>query len=313
MHHFWTRYIKPVIEITAPSRILEVGPGYGQNTKCLLEYCRISGAKLDVVDPTPVATLHEVLAKYHGEFSYHAARSLDAIPVLPLPELVLLNGDHNWFTVYNELQQLYSRAAASGEVPPIVLLSNVAWPYARRDSYDNPTRLDHPERHPYAYRGMLPDRTELTDTGYNGEYANALHEGGLRNGVLTAVEDYQASCGVETTLHLLPFFNGLGILVPNIRMTPALKTVIANFFSSEALLGTCEMLNRDAVITRAELAALKTILSNRTAALARLNEQLNEQYIKKNALRHTIARAKSWTRPMRSLVAGALRNFRGIS
>jgi hypothetical protein len=304
MHHFWTSYIKPVVETAAPSRILEVGPGSGQTTKCLLEYSRTSGAKLDVVDPTPAATLHEILAKYPDEFSYRAARSLDAIPALPLPELVLLNGDHNWFTVYNELQQLYSRAAAGGEVPPIVLLSNVAWPYARRDRYDNPTGLDHTERHPYAYRGMLPDRTELIDAGYNGEYANALHEGGLRNGVLTAVEDYQASCGVETTLHLLPFFDGLGILVPKIRMTPGLKAVIDSFFSSEALLGACEILDRDAVITRAELSALKTILSNRTAVLTRLNEQLNEQYVKNNARGHTIARVRNWTRRMRSLLAG---------
>jgi len=276
MHRFWKRYIKPVIETVAPEQLLEVGAEFGWNTEPLLAYCGLTGAKLDVVDPAPHPALYDVLAKYPEEHRFHALKSLVAIPRLPPADLVLLDGDHNWFTVYNELQLLYQRAAACGVAPPIILFHDIAWPYARRDMYYDPEGLNEADRHPYAYRGMLPGQSELTDAGINGQFANALHEGGPRNGVLTGVEDFCASCGVEAKLYLLPFFNGLGILLPEARKTPSLQAVIDGFLSPESLLETCMILEKDGMMVRAELAAANVVSSNRKAALARLREELNE-------------------------------------
>lgn len=305
MHRFWTDYIKPIIEAAAPARIMEVGAESGRNTEHLLAYCRRSGAKLDVVDPAPVAALSDILARHHAELSFHAAWGLDAIRSLPAPDLVLMNGDQNWATVYNELQWLYLRAAASGHLPPIVLLHNTAWPYGRRDMYLDPGRLDHADRHPYAFRGMLPGQSDLGDAGFNGTYANALHEGGPRNGVLTAAEDFQASCGIQTTLHLLPFFQGLGILVPHTRMMPQLNTVISSFFAPAALLRACEMLDQDAMRVRAELTALKTILSNRAAVLARLDERLNKKRVQASGPNKTIIQLRRWAWRLRSRLSAS--------
>lgn len=276
MNRFWTRCIKPVVETMAPERILEVGAEFGQNTEPLLEYCRRTGARLDVVDPAPTEALKRILGGYPDEHSFHAQKSLEVIPNLSPAELVLLDGDHNWFTVYNELGLLYLRAATSGKAPPLVLLHDVAWPYARRDLYYDPDGIDIADRNPCAYRGMLPGQSELTDAGISGHFANALHEGGPRNGVLTAVEDFRASCGVKTALHLLPFFNGLGILVPEIRSTAALQAVIDGFYAPEFLLEICTLLENDNMNLRAKLASLQTALSNRKAALARLQEELSE-------------------------------------
>jgi hypothetical protein len=269
MHRFWTRYIKPVIETVAPLQILEVGAEFGWNTEKLLEYCRTNGARLDVVDPAPHPALHDVLARYPVEASYYPLKSLPAIPKLQPAQLVLLDGDHNWFTVFNELQLLYLRAAQVGVLPPVVLFHDIAWPYARRDMYYDAAGLSSADRHPYANRGMLPGQSELTESGLNGQFANALHEGGPRNGVLTGVEDFRASSDVKTTLHLLPFFNGLGILVPDARMTPALQALIEVFFSSESLLETCKLLEKDGMLVRAELSTTKVALANRTDVLAR--------------------------------------------
>jgi hypothetical protein len=321
MNRFWPRYIKPIIETVAPQQMLEVGAEFGWNTEKLLEYCRLNGARLDIVDPAPHEALHGVLARYDNEYSYHPLKSLDAIPKLQPAQLVLLDGDHNWYTVFNELQLLYLRASACGQPPPIVLFHDIAWPYARRDMYYDPNGLNPADRHPYAHRGMLPGQSELTDSGLNGHFANALHEDGPRNGVLTGVEDFRASCGVETSLHLLPFFNGLGILVPEVCMTPALQTLIAGFFSSESLLETCKILEKDGMMVRAELATLKTVLSNRTAALARAREQLDRvssvqedpvipEQVEvvsngQGGLWHTVTRAQNWTRRLRSRVANA--------
>jgi Methyltransferase domain len=305
MHRFWTRYIKPIIETVAPERMLEVGAEFGWNTEKLLEYCRANGSRLDVVDPAPHEALHGVLARYRDECTYHPLKSIEAIPIVPPAELVLLDGDHNWFTVYNELQLLYLHAAKVGKVPPLVLFHDIAWPYARRDMYYDPEGLNVSDRHPYAYRGILPDQSELTDAGLNGRFANALHEGGLRNGVLTGVEDFRASAGVETTLFLLPFFNGLGILVPHARMTPALQALIDGFYSSESLLETCKILEKDGMLVRAELASLKTTLSNRTAALARAREQIGVLYGQHGAVRQKIAHARHWIRRLKLRFAGS--------
>jgi hypothetical protein len=276
MHRFWARFIKPIVETVAPTRMIEVGAEFGWNTERLLEYCRRTGTHIDVVDPAPHAALHDVLARFPDEHSYHALKSLDAIPLIPPAELVLLDGDHNWFTVYSELQLLYLQASKAGLEPPVVLFHDVAWPYARRDMYYDPAGLNASDRHPYAYRGMVPGQAELVDNGFSGHLANALHEGGPCNGVLTGIEDFQASTNVETSLYRLPFFNGLGILVPRSRMTPALQGVIDGFFSPESLLETCIQLEKDGMSVRADLAAMKVTLTQRTDALIRARNRIAE-------------------------------------
>lgn len=307
MHRFWKGYAKPIVEVLLPGRILEIGAEFGQNTERLLEYCRLNGAQLDVVEPKPTAALQQVLARYPAEHRLHVSKSLNAISNLPPADLVMLDGDHNWFTVYNELQQLYLRAGKCGKAPPVVLLQGIAWPYGRRDMYYDPGSIGADDRHPYAFRGILPEQPELSDSGINGRFANAMYEGGLRNGVLTAVEDFRVSCGAETSLHLLPFFNGMGILVPEDRMTPALQAVIDGFFSPESLLETCRLLECNVMTVRAELAALEVVLSNRTAALARMREQVVALERQNLVLSENAPPARSWTHRLRSRVAGLRR------
>ena len=276
MHRFWERYLKPIIETVAPTRIIEVGAEFGWNTERLLTYCRETGAHIDVVDPSPHPALHTVLARFDKEYTYHARKSLEALPQLRPAELVLLDGDHNWYTVFHELREIYLQAAKARQAPPIILFHDVAWPYARRDMYYNPEDIPVDDRQPYAYRGVLPGHAELTDAGLSGHLANALHEGGPHNGVLTGVEDFKASSGVESTLYALPFFNGLGILVPQARMTPALQAVIDGFFTADSLLEACRALEKDGMSVRADMAAMKVQLTKRTDALSRARKRIEE-------------------------------------
>ncbi|MGH8156483.1 MAG: class I SAM-dependent methyltransferase [Rhodanobacter sp.] len=278
MNRFWHRYLKPLIEIAQPRRIMEIGADRGWNTRNLLQYCREHGAHADIIDPAPQPSLHEVLAEFGPtEYRYLALKSLAAIPQLDTPDVALIDGDHNWATVHSELNLLHARAEQLGLPPPIVLSHDVAWPYARRDMYYNPDDLDAWQKHPYAYRGMLPSVPELVEHGMNGVLANALHEGGPRNGVLTAIEDYIASAGIEFTFRKLPFFNGLGILVPAARMTPALLALIDSFFSPESLLGACMALETDGMHLRAILTQTETCLTRRTEALERARAVIETQ------------------------------------
>jgi hypothetical protein len=287
MHRFWASHIKPIVETLAPRRIIEVGAEFGWNTRHLLDYCRATGCRIEIIDPAPHPALHEVRAAYPEEHVYHPLKSVDALPLVAPADLVLLDGDHNWHTVYSELNLIFIRAAESRLRPPVVLFHDVAWPYARRDMYYDPMSLLDADRHPYAYRGMLPGSADLTDAGLNGHFANALREGGPRNGVLTAVEDFKASSSVPMALYQLPFFNGLGMLVPDIRMTPALQMVIDGFFSGPALMEVCTRLERDGMTVRAELATTLAKLTQKAEALSRARSLIAELRQELDAARRT--------------------------
>jgi hypothetical protein len=204
-------------------------------------------------------------------------KSLAAIPQLDSPDIALIDGDHNWATVFRELNLLHARAEQTGHAPPIVIAHDAAWPYARRDMYYSPDDLDGWQRHPYSYKGMVRGQSELDERGVNGWLANATHEGGPRNGVLTAIEDYIASAGIEFTFRTLPFFNGLGILVPAARMTPALQTLIDGFFSAQSMLAACEALEDDGMQLRAMLSQTEACLGRRTEALQRARAIIEAQ------------------------------------
>ena len=83
MNRFWNRFIKPFLETAAPRRIMEVGADFGWNTRHLLEYCRETGCRLDVIDPAPRPEFAGVLAAFNDEYVYLPYKSLDAILSLP--------------------------------------------------------------------------------------------------------------------------------------------------------------------------------------------------------------------------------------
>ena len=236
---FWICFISPIIELTAPRELMEIGAERGRNTENILNYCRASGARAHIVDPSPQPDLKSVLGGYGQEFVYLPLRSVDAIPLAPTPDVALIDGDHNWRTVFAELKLLFVTAAERGAKPPIVLHHDVGWPYGRRDMYYDPSAFKNAERHEYAYRGLVPGSEDLVDGGMDEHYANALQEGGPMNGVLTAIEDFVASWSAPLRFRTLPFWNGLGILAAEERMTPALSDLIESFFSAESLMTAC--------------------------------------------------------------------------
>jgi hypothetical protein len=269
VHRFWSRFSGPIIETVAPRRLLEVGAEFGWNSRNLLEYCVRSGSFLDIVEPMPLQSLRDQLEPYGPEhYALHVAKSLECIPGLESPDLVMLDGDHNWRTVYSELSLLRTNADSRGKTMPIVLAHDCAWPYARRDMYYDPEAFSEGERHPYAYKGILPGVPGLVDNGINEQFANAHLEGGPENGVLTAIEDFVAA-NPGHRLWTLPFFNGFGIIVPEERLTPELLALIEGFYSGESMLETCKALEADAMRVRAEMLADRRVLEQRSDALDR--------------------------------------------
>lgn len=100
----------------------------------------------------------------------------------------------------------------------MVLLHDVCWPYARRDLYYDPATIPEEFRHKYAQKGLIPGRKDALDYGLNSGMHNAIHEGGPKNGVLTAVEDFMIETDEPMHFHSVPAFHGYGILVSEQRL-----------------------------------------------------------------------------------------------
>lgn len=293
MNRFWDRYTGPLIQELAPRRIVEIGADHAWNTKHLLGYCRQTGAFLDIIDTVPSAELMRTVGDYGPQhYSLHAAMSVNVILQLEPCDVVMLDGDHNWRTVYTELSQFWLSAHRQGKAMPVVLAHDCAWPYARRDMYYNPEDFLENERHPYAYKGMLPGISELVDEGMNGTLANALFEGGPENGVLTAIEDFvEAHDGIR--LWTLPFHNGLGIIVPEARLTEGLLGLVESFYTSEALLLACQEVEAFGMRTRAEMVTERTKLVRRTEALVRARALLEAKDLRIAELEAELATLRS--------------------
>ena len=289
MHRFWTNYTEPLIAVLQPQRLLEIGAEFGWNTRCLLDYCRRSGAHLDVVDTVPLKSLLDELAPYTAsDYTLHTCKSVEVIPEFTPMDFVLLDGDHNWRTVYTELNLLWTVAERAGVTPPVVVAHDCAWPYARRDMYYTPGDWMESERKPYAHRAIYPGTSELVDRGLNAQFANAIEEGGAENGVLTAIEDFAAARG-GMTLRVLPFFNGLGILTPAARMTTDLQALLDRFFDSPMLLDACRALEEDGMKVRVELLEVRMHLIQRTEALERARRLLEARASKIAELEASLA------------------------
>ncbi len=215
MYPYWNPIIKPLLIARGARSLVEIGAERGRNTRNLLEYCTEHGAKLQVIEPAPKFDLDSWLKVHEGHFTLDRRRSLEALRSLEPFDTILIDGDHNWYTVYHELKLVEQRSRELSQPMPLVLLHDVGWPYGRRDLYYFPEQIPAAHRHPYARQGMRPDTPELLEQGgLTAGRCNARQENTPRNGVLTAVEDYLRESEQPLKFLKIPGYAGLGILCP---------------------------------------------------------------------------------------------------
>jgi methyltransferase family protein len=208
MKRFWESVVQPYFQQMGYSRLCEVGAQFGENTAQLLA---IDGVRLSVIDPCLDADLQ---AKYSDDkhVDLHPGLSLEVLPSLDGPyDCILLDGDHNWYTVYHELRTIHERGLC--RPGGAVLLHDVSWPYGRRDMYFKPEAIPAEFRQPMAQGGIVRGHSALSESdGVNAHLFNAVHEGGPRNGVLTAIEDFLAENPRAHLFHHLDVQYGLAFL-----------------------------------------------------------------------------------------------------
>jgi Methyltransferase domain len=250
--------VRPLLGALRARVLVEVGVSFGATTTRLLEWAAAHNGVMHGIDPAPkpALDLDELKARYGDRFVFHRALSLDALPKIRDPDFVVIDGDHNWYTVHGELQVLARIASEEGRPYPLTVLHDVDWPYGRRDMYHDPETVPAEHRQAHTRGGMLPGVVELSgDQGINVGLENALVEGTPRNGVRTAVEDFLAQTDLKLQWTSVPGFFGVGILADEVLMerTPALREAIDVFHSPEFLEQQCRALELSRVNTMARL------------------------------------------------------------
>jgi hypothetical protein len=193
----------PCLDAAGARSVVEIGAFAGDLTRVLVAWAADRGARVTAVDPAPQPDLESLQG-----IELVRRTSLDALPEIPLPDAVIIDGDHNYFTVREELRLIGERAP--GAELPLLLFHDVCWPHGRRDDYHDADSIPPEFRHPVAdgRGGLFPGEAGLRPGGL--PYPrSAEREGGSRNGVLTAVEDFVAE-RERLRLVVVPVFFGFG-------------------------------------------------------------------------------------------------------
>lgn len=215
MQRFWETVIEPVLDAVRPGVIVEIGSDQGGNTENLLGFCRRTGATLHVIDPAPGYDAAEWQREHAGRLVFHKDLSLNVLPQIEAFDAVLIDGDHNWYTVFHELKMIEDLCDGRSREFPMVMLHDAGWPYGRRDLYYDPDTIPEEHRKPHEKKGMLPGVPNLVEEGgLNQHLHNAVLENEPRSGVLTAIEDFLGETDHRLDLTRLPGIHGLAILVP---------------------------------------------------------------------------------------------------
>ena len=161
MRLLFDEYIKPLI--TNKKIVVEIGAEHGHVTNKLKD---MNFEKLITIDPscnfdsTPNFT-------FIKDISLNYLKTLTNNSV----DVFLVDGDHNWYTVYNELNIIKDKLKPDG----IIFCHDTKYPWARRDMYYNKQNIP---------KEFLHEICKL----FGFDCSNK--ENGEKNGVLTAIEDF---------------------------------------------------------------------------------------------------------------------------
>lgn len=228
--------ILPTLEIAGCKTVTEIGSEGGGMTALLLEFVKERGGWMTSIDPAPSQAVADLLNGTPFGI-LHRDVSLKALPLSPPTDAYLVDGDHNYFTVIQELLWI-ERLQKAGGKPFFAVLHDVGWPWAYRDLYYNPDLIPEAWRQPYTWeRGVTLDEPAAIEGGFRGcgKWACAVQEGGEKNGVLKAVEDFVLSReGLQ--IGIVPAVFGLGIIYSGAApWAPLLTEYLAPYHGSPLL------------------------------------------------------------------------------
>jgi hypothetical protein len=293
VNRFWDSILRRLLEAAQAHTVIEVGVASGLLTEKVLEYCAASGAVLHAIDPEPQIDVDEWLQRHGSRLVFHRTLSLDTLGEMGDVDVVFIDGDHNWFTVYHELMLIERTALKNDRVPPVIALHDVDWPYGRRDMYYNPDTIPEEHRQPFRRLGLIPGEAEPVDGGVNWDLANAIAEHTPHNGVRTAIEDFIAESQLEWRVTYTPGFHGLGIVAVKDRIdtNEELRAAIESVESAEFLATWARELELARI--KFEIEANRALADSRAAVERELTSDIKERLEETERLKQLLVDAES--------------------
>jgi len=169
MYQLFDSHIKPILDERKPKTILEIGVLRGDSTLKLLEWCADNNSHLTSLDPVawegdlpkevkkpmdsyqykrgqaefdnysvPPHALEEVFKRgLDSNWTCVKTRSLDYLdtPDFKGFDAYIIDGDHNYYTVYRELELIHQKYKPTD----VVLYNDISGSWARRDLYYDPS------------------------------------------------------------------------------------------------------------------------------------------------------------------------------
>ena len=196
MNHLWNSIIYPILRCLI--------------TKNIIEYGLSNNSHLIIIDPVINLDLDEFKIEYNNQIEFYPELSLSRLPFLEDYDIILIDGDHNWYTVYNALKIIEENF--KNKQFPVIFITGVGWPSGRRDLYNNPDNI--PVSYCQPYKELENSFKEILKENYvstSSEFI-AINENTPRNGVLTAVESFIKESNLDFSFKNINAFFGLGIL-----------------------------------------------------------------------------------------------------
>jgi hypothetical protein len=222
--------------------VVEVGVESGQVSSV---YADLGATSVYCVEPHPGDELREFL-EADPRLNLVEGLSPQVLGEMPVADLYVLDGDHNYAVVREELRWIMENAPDA-----VVALHDVLWPSGRRDLYYQPTPLAPEDRNPATDDGPTVWHDDVTPAGFvgDGAYTVATEAGGERNGVLTAIEDALAETDGDWRLEIVPAVFGFGLMTRS--SSPGASDIFEGLrpYAESTLLAAMEN-NRIALYTR---------------------------------------------------------------
>jgi hypothetical protein len=213
---------------------------------------------VSAVDPEPPPELL-ALAERRPELNLIRKPSPEALAEALPAEAIILDGDHNHWTMSAELRAIAEGSERAGL--PLLLLHDIGWPHARRDTYYAPDRVPEGHRQPLARDALVtPGNPGTASEGIRFGWA-AEREGGPGNGILTAVEDFLAErSGLR--LAVVPAFFGLGVLWAEDAPWAARVADVIDPWDAAPMLARLEEVRIAQVVSRTRMNRQEELLRN---------------------------------------------------
>ena len=264
MHAPWNSVLQSLIKAVERTRVLCLGSETESHQDKLAEAICSLGIQFTLVG-SKASFDREALKRKHGPlFQLIQNNNPSSLENYFPADLVFIRGASNWFTVFNHLKLVESLCDKGGYTFPVVGVFNTGWPYGRRDSYAEHSEVPAQFKQPHKTGGLIPGSNGVhLSAGFDLNSEHAIEEGGSKNGVLTAIDEFISSTSQELRLTTLEGLHGISLVYSQevLSRNSNLNNLIKDFSPSTILAEHLSEVEKQRVLAEVEKASLINLIN----------------------------------------------------